>query len=102
MVRNAMKTGTKPGLNQISANKISDITGMERTVTSIGVMNALNPGLSPARIPVARPKMPDTKKPVIPRKTVLPATIRKSGSVNKPITVMKVSSGCGIINGELK
>jgi hypothetical protein len=43
IVSMAMNTGTIPELNHMRARRISEITGVERIIISIGLMNALNP-----------------------------------------------------------
>lgn len=74
MVKKAIKTGTKSTLNQISASRIIEITGMDLMVTNNGFKKALNELFIPAKIPNKIPRKKDNIKPMIPRKIVDPTT----------------------------
>jgi len=100
MVRSAINTGTWFTLNQMSARRIRDITGVERIVTRIGCKKALNLSCMPARIPSDKARMKDIIKPINPLKIVDPILLKNSGSVMSCIRVSSVFSGGGRIKSE--
>ena len=101
MVKNAIKTATKSTLNQIKANNINDITGIDRIVTSIGFKKASNDLFIPANIPSEIPRINEIVNPKIPLKIVEPIMIKKFLDTKSFRVVAKVSSGDGNIKLEL-
>jgi hypothetical protein len=81
MVNIAINTGTWFTLNQMSAKRIRDITGVDRIVTRMGCKKALNFSCMPARIPSDKARMNEIIKPIKPLKMVDPIVLKNSGSV---------------------
>ena len=91
---------TKSTLNQISARRIKEMTGVDLIVTKIGLRKASKYLLVPANIPNETPKIKEIIKPIIPRKIVAPITLKKSSFIKMFNVAIIVDSGDGRIKSD--
>lgn len=92
-----MKIGTDLEVNHMRANKIKETIGTERISTIQGFMKVSKEGFNPAMMPNVIPAIIAMRKPIIPRKMVLPMVMRKSLLENKLIAAFSDSKGPGMI-----